>query len=148
PPPATAITPQREYAEYAAKNPQRGNIKTQTLTARSTYPVSDVTVVISKEFAGGEYIISTQKTDAAGQTEPVPVPTPNVDFSEAPDPDSTPFATYKVTFTHPAFATIVSRELPVFSGTTALQTANMVPTSAAPHGNTNIVYITTEPSDL
>lgn len=148
PMPTPALTPEEEYARFSAANPQRGNIKTQAFTARGTYPVKDVTVVISKMFESGEYIISTQKTDIAGKTEPVSVPAPNVDLSEAPGQTMTPFATYKVTFTHPTFATVVSKQLPVFSGTTAMQTVNLMPLSTNPGGSSSIEYITTEPSDL
>lgn len=148
PSPASQLTPEEEYARFSAENPQRGNIKTQAFTARGTYPVKDVTVVISKMFENGEYIISTQKTDLAGKTEPISVPAPNVDLSEAPGQALPPFAAYKVTFVHPTFATVVSKQVPVFSGTTAMQTVNLTPILAVPGGSSSIEYITTEPSDL
>lgn len=148
PVPASHVTPEQEYADFVSENPQRGNIKTQTFTARGAYPVKDVTVTISKMFESGEYIISTQKTDISGQTDPVSVPTPDIDLSESPGQAASPFSSFTVKFAHPSFATVISQQLPVFSGTTALQTVNMVPVSASPHGSTTIKYITTEPSDL
>lgn len=142
------LTPEEAYSEFAANNTQTGKIKAQAFTARETYPVPGVDVKISKVFDGGEYVITTQTTDDAGLIEGVSVPAPQKDLSEHPGSSTTPYATYQVTFTHPGFATIVSTNVPVFAGVTAMQTVNMVPVSAAPYGKSTIEYITSEPSDL
>ncbi|MEG0854755.1 MAG: hypothetical protein RSF82_12840 [Angelakisella sp.] len=147
-PPKNTLTPEEEYEKYKAEHPEQGAIHTQVLTARGAFPVPNATVIISKVFDSGEYIIATQTTDAAGLTKPVLLPAPREALSEAPDPASKPYAEYKVTFTHPSFATIVSKNVPVFSGTTATQTINMVPLAALPAGKTTIEYDNAEPKGL
>lgn len=153
PPPVSATpgqttTPAEEYRLFSLENPQRGSLRVQALTARSTYPVPDVRVVISKRFASGDYSIATLTTDNAGHTEGVAVPAPDRSLSEHPEEGGKkPFADYQLTFTHPKFTTVLSTQ-PVFAGETAIQVVNLTPLPASPGGATPIEYITTEPSDL
>jgi len=127
------------------KNPQRCAIKVQTRVARGTFPVSEATVTISKEFDNGEYVISRQKTDTAGQIQPVSVPALDKELSEQPGNPS-PFITYKLVITHPDYATVVSNNVPVFSGVTSLQVVNLMPLAAVPGGQE--VIDNQEPTDL
>lgn len=143
----TGITPEEEYRLFTNENPQRGILRVQTLTARNTYPVTSVKVVVSKMFESGEYIIATQVTDNAGKTEGLLLPAPNRSLSEHPGNGKKPFADYKVTVMHPNFATIIAKQLPIFAGESSMQILNMIPLSASPSGDT-IEYLTTEPSDL
>ncbi|MEG1687032.1 MAG: hypothetical protein RR276_04025 [Angelakisella sp.] len=146
-PPAT-LTPAQQYEQFAAANPERGVIRLQALTARSTYPVPGVLVTIAKEFDSGEYVVATQRTNNAGLTDPVSVPAPPRSLSEQPGSTVSPASWYKVTLLHPKFATVISPSFPVFSGVSALQTIEMIPRSASPNGNEPIIYNVTEPSDL
>lgn len=146
PPPAGGLTPEQEFRAYSALNPQQGIVRVQTLTARGTYPVQSAQVVISKLFTTGEYIIATENTDEAGLTRGVSLPAPNRELSELPGSATPPYSEYRVTVSHPNFSTIIFSQLPVFSGITAMQTVNMIPLAASPHGNSPIEYATREPN--
>lgn len=139
---------EQSYRRYTEENTQRGILRVQTLTARGNYPVPGVKITISKVFEDSEYIIASQTTDNAGKTEGILLPAPDRALSESPGNNKKPYGEYKITAKHPQFATIVSRNVPVFSGESSLQMLNMMPLAASPNGEAPIQYVTTEPSDL
>lgn len=133
-----------EYQQYQKQYSRTGYLKTQALTARKTFPVQGVKVEVLKNLPSGTYTISTQQTDASGNTSPVKLPT--LPSAESLDPGvAQPFVTYEVRFTHPNYTEVVVKDVPIYEDLTTFQQVEMIPTDVSPNGTQMIEYNTKAP---
>ena len=113
-------------SEDMQKEQSFGFLTVRAYTAGEALPVTDATVTVSD---GGDRLITDEivrKTDRSGETEPIALPAPPANDSQAPSVVR-PYAIYDVTVTHPRFYSFRAVSVPVFAGITSLQPINMVP---------------------
>jgi hypothetical protein len=155
PPPVTPpTTPQpstlsveEQYQEFVRNHPAKGFLKAQAFTARRTFPVPGVQVVISKRFGDESYVIATLTTDIAGQTEAVSLHTIDKSLSQSPATHA-PYSTYDLRATHPDYMPVNYFNIPIFDGILSTQAIDLIPKAAAPEGITEESYYEREPLDL
>lgn len=133
-----------EYQQYQKQYSRTGYLKTQALTARKTFPVKGVKVEVLKNLPSGTYTISTQQTDASGNTSPVKLPT--LPSGDSLDPGiAQPFVTYDVRFTHPDYTEVVVNNVPIYEDLTTFQQVEMIPKDISPNDTQMIEYNTKPP---
>ena len=140
-------TPQEDYQTFKLKNPKTGYLKVRAMTARRTYPVEDAMIEVSKTFESGKYVIGTLITGIGGVSEVIELPAPDKSLSESPG-NTDLFTTIDVIVSREGYIEMYYKNLPVFDGITSIQTADLLPISAASDGMTSIEVIEREPTDL
>ncbi len=88
-------------------------------------PVSGAKVQISDPNDPGKIIEETE-TDISGQTEPISLPAPPVEYSMEPAAQQ-PYSVYNVRISAPGFETVEVSGAEVLSGQTALQNVSLMP---------------------
>ena len=88
-------------------------------------PVSGAKVQISDPNDSGKIIEETE-TDISGQTEPISLPAPPVEYSMEPAAQQ-PYSVYNVRISAPGFETVEVSGAEVLSGQTALQNVSLMP---------------------
>lgn len=106
-----------------------GALQVRVMTARGALPVSGATVLISRTDGndmgdlGG--VISTRLTDASGLTQVIMLPT--VSAAGAKIGEAVPSVRYNVEILAEGFEPALFIALPIYSGITSLQNAELVP---------------------
>ena len=112
--------------------PSTGFIKVQTVTSRAEIPVPGATVTVSRAGLGGRRdLLSLQRTDESGMTEPVAVPTPELSNSLTPDQPQG-WTDVRIQASHPDFDGAVVRDVQIFPGVTTVQQLILVPRGGMP----------------
>lgn len=124
----TEVTPKNEntYENFMLKNPKTGTLKVQVFTANQALPISNVDIIVSKEFDGGTKVFYKVKTDQNGIIDGMILPAPDKDLSEQPS-DIQPFALYDIFANHPNYVQEKDLQAQVFDGIKSIQSFNMVP---------------------
>lgn len=135
---------EQDYCNYQKAYPKTGFLKVQTTIANGTFPISDVTVEVSKTFPTGRYVINTQMTDISGLTQPISLPAPPALISLTPGIKE-PFASYDITLTHPKYTTVRIHNVPIYENQTTLQPVDLIPKTLTPEGQTVIEYTINPP---
>ncbi len=112
--------------------PENGNLIVNVTTARGAIPLAgaSVTVFYGQEENGGlnsaGSIAAAVQTDSAGKTAMIPLPAPPRALSESPG-NSRPFAAYTVQIEKEGYYTVTNAGVPIFSGITSIQPADLLP---------------------
>lgn len=112
-------------AVFATESSQ-GEIAVQALTARGTRPVSEAAVIIYKNRADKNDVVSFYLTDADGRTPSISVSAPPKETSLTPS-SALPFADYNITVRHPMYYTAVIDNVQVFGSELTIQTVELIP---------------------
>lgn len=127
-----------ELEAYKLENPATGYLRVQTLTARRAYPVKDSYVMVTKNLDSGKsQVFSVNTTDESGLTPVIELPAKDKEESETPD-SSVPYAVYTIIVDHEGFLPMIFHNVPVFEGVVSMQTADLIPISAAEPGQSII----------
>ena len=100
----------------------KGYLIINTTAAQRIIPVKDAKVTITN----GE-IISEFMSDESGRTPISEIDTPDIEFSESPDPSVRPFATVNVTASKEGFTTVNVQDVQIFPERTTTLYVNMIP---------------------
>lgn len=102
-----------------------GTLIVSVFTAGGALPIEGALVTISGgENQGG--VIRVLYTDQSGNTPKITLPAPPASASESPG-NSTPFAKYNIEVDKENFYPRSFINVPIFSGTTSIQPANLIP---------------------
>lgn len=92
-------------------------------------PLTNAVIVISVSENGAEVPIMTIFTDDSGQTSPITLETPPIDYSLEPGMPK-PYSTYNATITADGFEEEIINGIQVYSNTTSIQEVNLIPLEA------------------
>lgn len=81
------------YQDFLNSNPGVGNIKVRATSANEAFPVSGVSVVVSKVIGDNTIIFFEGMTDESGMINGIKLPTPSKNFNDLEAPA---FTTYKL----------------------------------------------------
>lgn len=122
-----------------------GKLVVRVFKANGALPVPDAKVTISREEKGtAPTLVTTTTTDRSGFTPAITLPTVSAALSLEPGYDQ-PYATYLVQVQVPGYFTVDDLMVPVYSGITSVQPAEMVPLPENYQGSTSIVLPEREP---
>lgn len=108
-----------------------GFLVVRVTTARGAIPLSDASVRIRKETPEDSGILFALQSGRDGLTEKVPLATPPVARSEAPN-EGVPFATYGIDVFKEGYVPLSFHNVPVFPTVVSVQPAVMVPLPEGP----------------
>lgn len=103
-----------------------GTLIVSVFTAGGALPIEGALVTIRGGGQNNSGIISVLYTDQSGNTPRITLPAPPASTSESPG-NSTPFATYNIDVDKENFYPRQFINVPIFSGTTSIQPANLIP---------------------
>ena len=110
---------------------EQGILKIRVYTSVAQIPVEGATVVVTAPGRGGKRkLISVQFTDRSGMVKPIPIDTPALGDSLAPEGDGgtqQPFALCDVWAEHPGYAMLKAEGVQIFSGVETLQEMELIP---------------------
>lgn len=104
-----------------------GYITAEVTTGGGAVPIENAVVLITKKQGGKNYLLKMLVTDESGSTAAVALPTPNVSFSETPEPSEKPYADYYLSVYADGYYAQGDREVPVFSGVKSIQPLALIP---------------------
>lgn len=104
----------------------QGEILVRAQTALGSFPVSEATVIISRNRNGTNEVVNFQLTDKSGITPAISVPAPSNADSQNPS-ESLPFADYNITVRHPLYYTAITDNVQVFGGELTIQVVELTP---------------------
>lgn len=120
----------------------KGNLQITVLENEQTAPIQDALVRISDN--NGD-IIDEIITDISGQTVPIELPAPPVDYSLIEETASRPYATYNITVRAETFKTIHISGVQILADSLALQPIRLSPAS---ENNFNVQNLLISPHTL
>ncbi len=103
---------------YQTETPSTGTLRISVFSTLGPIPVPDATVVLSYNEQPGN-IIETLTTDSSGQTPPITLPAPPLEYSMLPN-EPRPYSEYEVTVSAEGYETVV------INGTEILPTQNAI----------------------
>ncbi len=107
------------YTKFIEKNSSTGYLKVQAYRENQVFPVSDVEVIITREFYDGERVFFAGVTNENGIIDLIPLPAPKKSLDPKPsDPESS--AEYELIARHPDYS-MIRTEITVFDGVRAVQ---------------------------
>lgn len=120
-----------EHSNSPSLDEGRGYLIVRTTTARGAIPISDARVDIRNQLpedneAAGDVILSLL-TDRDGSTGPIPLPAPPKAYSQRPDSERPPYATYHIEVRKNGYGDETFIGVPIFDGITAIQTVDLIP---------------------
>lgn len=118
----------------------QGYLQVRTYTAQEATPVPDALVLVLQE---GQLVRQTL-TDEDGLTELIPLDTVGRDLSLT-EGTAAPFTTYTVQITAEGYLPVVSGDVPVFGGVTAIQNVGLIPLPEFDTGGPDEVIDNAEP---
>lgn len=105
-----------------------GGIIVNVTTARGLYPVIGAVVTI---FSSDTQVIDSDKSDESGKTKLFILPTPSKALSESAGESERPYAVYNISVEADGYVKQEFMNVPVFSGVTSLQNADLLSVAAA-----------------
>lgn len=105
-----------------------GYLVVRVSTARGAIPLENATVSIRGATPQNSGIIYSLETNISGLTPRLPLPTPPKDNSLSPD-QGTPYSLWSIDVFCKGFITARYESVPVYSGITSVQNAELVPLS-------------------
>ncbi|MBD7910892.1 MULTISPECIES: peptidoglycan-binding domain-containing protein [Clostridium] len=119
-----------------------GQLKVQCYKGQSYVPVdgSKVTINPSNSNARMDYLRVDLTTDATGQTAPISLSAPPIEYSNEPT-DNAPYSLYDIRVERDGFQDAIIREVQVFPEQTALQRINLIERANKPSTVEEIVVL-------
>lgn len=105
-----------------------GYLVVRVSTARGAIPLENATVSIRGATPQSSGIVYSLETDVSGLTPRLPLPTPPKSNSLSPNQD-TPYSLWSIDVFRNGFITARYEGVPVYSGITSVQNAELVPLS-------------------
>ena len=103
-----------------------GYLIVKASTARGAIPLEGATVSVRGTPAESSGIIYSLETDSSGLTPRLALPAPPKSISQAPG-DITPYSLWSIDVFYKGFSTAHYTNVPVYSGITSIQNADLIP---------------------
>lgn len=115
------------YESFISENPDTGFLKVQVFTAYGAVPISDTSIIISKDIEDYRVIFYQGVTDDSGIIENINLPAPLT--VKVANPDIIPgYTIYDMTAIHEGFETIKKFSIGMFGDVKVIQYVKMTPT--------------------
>ena len=115
------------YESFISENPDTGFLKVQVFTAYGAVPISDTSIIISKDIEDYRVIFYQGVTDDSGIIENISLPAPLT--VKVANPDIIPgYTIYDMTAIHEGFETIKKFSIGMFGDVKVIQYVKMTPT--------------------
>ena len=113
---------------------QTGELVVRVYATSAQLPLEGATVVVTTKEENGKFtLISLQKTDRSGMTDPITVRTPDAVDSTQQDPPQRPYRYCDVWAEHPGFLVQRVDGVQVFPGVTTRQDMELIPLGEGEH---------------
>ena len=122
-----------------------GYIQVHAFTSKAQLPLKDVTVLITD--VGGK-AIAIRQTDRSGKIQPVPISTPELSASQAPETGIVPFTDVNIYARLENFEQIEAEGIQIFADTVTNQDLEMIPLAEFPEFWTETEIFQTPPQNL
>lgn len=117
-----------------------GTLRVETRTEIGFLPVQGATVTVRA--SGSDQVLEVMRTDESGNTQAVPLPAPDVEYSLVPQEEVRPYATYDLTIESPDMETVRIEGTQIFAGQEAIQEVRTAPPlSGFAAGSTELIEI-------
>ncbi len=120
-------------------NNQKGFLRVQTFQGDRVLPMQGAQIKVFNNQQGQKKLVSTNKTDANGQSSLISLDARPFSLSQSPGKVQ-PYTTYDVEVSMPGYYTTYYVDLPIFSGTVSLQNTQMIPLPSGVSNQINYVY--------
>lgn len=124
-----SAVPANAPIDNVEKNPQdhnaTGKLQIIVSSAEGYFRVPNAEVTVFSDDIDQPKILYTLKTDESGQTTAVELKTKEKQFSESANADKTPYLTYNIRVLADGYVEQFHLNIPVFSGVTTLQKAEL-----------------------
>lgn len=114
------------YEEFMRQNTDEGVLRVQASAGGQSIPLSNVNIVVYRDFADGRHIFYTVVTNADGVADGMILPAPPRVNSVEGNGQS-PFASYVVTADREGLRGQTIENVPIFSGVKSIQPVNLSP---------------------
>ncbi len=111
-----------------------GNLTVRAYTAGGALPVEGSVVRITGVDEWNRFVEYSLLTDIDGLTKIISLPTPELSFSQAPNPSEIPYGVYDVEISKDGFYTKKIKNVAIFAGVDSMQPINMIPVSISDDG--------------
>lgn len=122
-----------------------GYIQVHAFTSRAQLPLQDVSIILLSDDGTA---IAMRLTDRSGLIEPIPLPVPDLDESQQPNPDETPYARVSLYAYKKGYEQVFAEDIQIFAGITTYQDLEMIPLPEFPEYTDLTEYFNTPPQDL
>ena len=113
---------------------QTGELVVRVYATAAQLPLEGATVVVTTKEENGKFsLISLQKTDRSGMTDPITVRTPDAIDSIQQNPAERPFRYCDVWAEHPGFAVMRVDGVQIFPGIVTRQDMELLPLGEGEH---------------
>ena len=122
-----------------------GYLQVHAYSSFAQLPLKDVAISVT---APDGTAIGMALTDRSGKIEPIAIPAPDFDVSQAPNPDQIPFATVTLHARLRGYEQITAENIQIFANTLTYQDLEMIPLSELPSQWSKYELFDTPPQQL
>lgn len=122
-----------------------GYIQVRAFTSTAQFPLQNVAITVT---AIDGTAIAMRLTDRSGRITPIPIPVPDLNESQSPDPPERPYAVVNLYAHKHGYAQIEAENLQIFANTTTLQNLEMIPLAELPENWDQTEIFDTPPQNL
>ena len=122
-----------------------GYIQAHIYTSNAQLPLRDVPIVITTP---DNTAIAMRVTDRSGLIGPIPIPVPERSESQEPGAEEKPYALVNLTAEYPGYEGVFAENLQIFADVITYQDLEMIPLSAVPTAQDEIIHYDTPPQNL
>lgn len=119
-----------EYEIFKEENPGTGTLKVQVSTAKSSIPLENAAVYVTKEFNGRPRVFFSGVTNADGIVDGIQLRAPSRQESQQPE-KVPPYASYDIYVDAAGYRPEEYKGVPIFDGVQSIQPVNMAPNNGA-----------------
>lgn len=122
-----------------------GYLQVHAYSSFAQIPLKDVSITVT---ASDGTAIAMALTDRSGRINPIAIPAPDFDISQAPDPGQIPFATVTLHARLRGYEQITAENIQIFADTVTYQELEMIPLSELPSQWSKYELFDTPPQQL
>lgn len=127
---------------------ETGSIIAIVTTIRDIYPIENAKVTIFKGDIDNKEIVEVVYTDESGRTRQINLKTPSKSLSEKPGAEGAVYSVYNMLVSADGYVDNIHLNIPVFSGVTSLQKANLISLATAGENAKPQIFDESENYDL
>lgn len=116
-----------EYSSEEFLGNEMGYILVNVRTGDDSSAVEGAFVKVTAVVDGKRLVLASGATDESGVSPKFSLPVPDLEHSQAPDPEERPYNLFDVSVYAEGFFRARSVDVPVFSGITSVQNFNLIP---------------------
>lgn len=113
------------YKQFIASNPSEGYLKIRAYTASQALPISNLSIIVSKNIGNNTIIFYEGTTNSSGIIEKITLPAPKQNTDDMIAPIST---TYDIKAIYQPDNTTTTYKINIYDRIYVVQTINIVPT--------------------